>query len=129
MPAVEELPSGQRTGHGRGPQPYRRHTRRVRKIDFAQIDGLSVRADHDSDPYHLDRNGDGKRCERRDLSKSSELTGGLLPACVRRNQRDATKTDGPRACPCAYARIGVVGQSLARSSTEHRRSGWSMKPV
>jgi hypothetical protein len=34
MPAVEELPSGQPTGHGRGPQPHRRHARRVRKIDF-----------------------------------------------------------------------------------------------
>jgi hypothetical protein len=46
-PAVEELPSGQPTGHGRGPQPYRRHARRVRKIDFGQLDGLSVRADQE----------------------------------------------------------------------------------
>jgi hypothetical protein len=43
--AVEELPSGQPTGNGRGPQPYRRPTRRARKIDFAQLDGLSTRAD------------------------------------------------------------------------------------
>jgi hypothetical protein len=43
-PAVEELPSGQPTGHGRGPQPYRRPARRVRKIDFTQLDGLSTRA-------------------------------------------------------------------------------------
>jgi len=47
MPAVEELPSGQPTGHGRSPQPYRRHARRVRKIDFAQLDGLSLRADQE----------------------------------------------------------------------------------
>jgi hypothetical protein len=46
-PAVEELPSGQPTGNGRGPQPYRRHARRVRKIDFAQLDGLSMRADQE----------------------------------------------------------------------------------
>jgi hypothetical protein len=46
-PAVEGLPSGQPTGHGRGPQPYRRHARRVRKIDFAQLDGLSTRADQE----------------------------------------------------------------------------------
>ena len=46
-PAVEELPSGQPTGHGRGPQPYRRHARRIRKIDFAQLDGLSMRADQE----------------------------------------------------------------------------------
>ena len=46
-PAVEELPSGQPTGHGRGPQPYRRQSRRVRKIDFAQLDGLSARADQE----------------------------------------------------------------------------------
>ena len=45
--AVEELPSGQPTGHGRGPQPYRQHARRVRKIDFAQLDGLSTRADQE----------------------------------------------------------------------------------
>jgi hypothetical protein len=47
MPAVEELPSGQPTGHGRGPQPYWRQARRVRKIDFAQLDGLSTRADQE----------------------------------------------------------------------------------
>jgi hypothetical protein len=47
MSAVEELPSGQPTGHGRGPQPYRRPVRRVRKIDFAQLDGLSTRADQE----------------------------------------------------------------------------------
>ncbi len=46
-PAVEELPTGQPTGNGRGPQPYRRHARRVRKIDFAQLDGLSTRADQE----------------------------------------------------------------------------------
>jgi hypothetical protein len=46
-PAVEELPSGQPTGNGRGPQPYRRAARRVRKIDFAQLDGLRVRADQE----------------------------------------------------------------------------------
>jgi hypothetical protein len=28
MPAVEEMPSGQPTGNGRGPQPYRRPARR-----------------------------------------------------------------------------------------------------
>ena len=47
MPAVEELPIGQPTGYGRGPQPYRRHARRIRKIDFAQLDGLSMRADQE----------------------------------------------------------------------------------
>jgi hypothetical protein len=47
MSAVEELPSGQPTGHGRGPAPYRRKARRVRKIDFAQLDGLSMRADQE----------------------------------------------------------------------------------
>jgi hypothetical protein len=46
-PAVEELPSGEPTGNGRGPQPYRRPARRVREIDFAQLDGLSVRADQE----------------------------------------------------------------------------------
>jgi hypothetical protein len=46
-PAVEELPSGQPTGRGRGPQPYRRHARRVRKIDFDVLDGLRVRADQE----------------------------------------------------------------------------------
>jgi hypothetical protein len=45
--AVEALPSGQPTGHGRGPQPYRRHVRRVRKIDFAVLDGLTTRADQE----------------------------------------------------------------------------------
>ena len=43
MSAVGELPSGQPTGNGRGPQPYRGPARRVRKIDFAQLDGLSTR--------------------------------------------------------------------------------------
>jgi hypothetical protein len=47
MSAVQELPSGQPTGHGRGPQRYRRPTRRLRKIDFAQLDGLSMRADQE----------------------------------------------------------------------------------
>ena len=47
MPAVEELPSCQPTGNGRGPQPYRRKARRVRKIDFAQLDGLSTSADQE----------------------------------------------------------------------------------
>ena len=46
-PAVEELPSGQPTSNGRGPQPYRRPARRVRKIDFTQLDGLSMRADQE----------------------------------------------------------------------------------
>ena len=46
-PAVAELPSGQPTGHGRGRQPYRRPARRVRKIDFAQLDRLSTRADQE----------------------------------------------------------------------------------
>ena len=46
-PAVEDLPSGQPTGNGGGPQPYRRHARRIRKIDFAQLDGLSARADQE----------------------------------------------------------------------------------
>ena len=45
--AVEELPSGQPTSNGRGPQPYRRHARRVRKIDFVVLDGLRVRADQE----------------------------------------------------------------------------------
>jgi hypothetical protein len=44
---VEELPSGQPTSNGRGPQPYRRQVRRVRKIDFGQLDGLSARADQE----------------------------------------------------------------------------------
>jgi hypothetical protein len=46
-PAVEELPSGQPTGNGRGPQPYRRPAGRVRKIDFDVLDGLSMRADQE----------------------------------------------------------------------------------
>jgi hypothetical protein len=45
--AVEERPSGQPTGNGRGPQPHRRPARRVRKIDFTQLDGLSMRADQE----------------------------------------------------------------------------------
>jgi hypothetical protein len=47
MPAVEELSTGQPTSHGRGPQPYRRHARRVRKIDFDQLDGRSIRANQE----------------------------------------------------------------------------------
>jgi hypothetical protein len=47
MSAVEELSSGQPTGHRRGPQPYRRQARRARKIDFTQLDGLSRRADQE----------------------------------------------------------------------------------
>ena len=39
MSPVEELPTGQ--------QPYRRPSRRVRKIDFAQLDGLSTSADQE----------------------------------------------------------------------------------
>jgi hypothetical protein len=39
MPAVEEQP----TGH----QPHRRQPRRVRRIDFAELDGLSARADQE----------------------------------------------------------------------------------
>ena len=38
-PAVEELPTGQ--------QPDRRQSRRVRKIDFGQLDGLSTSADQE----------------------------------------------------------------------------------
>jgi hypothetical protein len=34
LPAIEGLPTGQ--------QPHRRQSRRVRKIDFAQLDGLST---------------------------------------------------------------------------------------
>ena len=41
MPAVEELPTGQPGGQ----QPHRRLSRRVRKIDFGQLDGLSISAD------------------------------------------------------------------------------------
>jgi hypothetical protein len=37
MPPVEELPNGQR--------PHRQRSRRVRKIDFAQLDALSASAD------------------------------------------------------------------------------------
>jgi hypothetical protein len=47
MSAVEELPSGQPTGNGRSPQPDRRYRRRVHKIDFAQLNGLSTRADQE----------------------------------------------------------------------------------
>jgi hypothetical protein len=39
MPAAEELPTGQ--------QPHRRQSRRVRKIDFEQLDGLSTSADQE----------------------------------------------------------------------------------
>ena len=39
MPAIEELRTGQ--------QPRRRQSRRVRKIDFAQLDGLSTSADQE----------------------------------------------------------------------------------
>jgi hypothetical protein len=40
MPAAaEELPTGQ--------QPHRRQSRRVRKVDFAQLDGLSTSADQE----------------------------------------------------------------------------------
>ena len=45
--AVEGLPSGQPTGNGRGPNPYRRPARRVRKIDFDVLDGLQLRADQE----------------------------------------------------------------------------------
>jgi hypothetical protein len=38
-PAAEELPPGQ--------QPHRRQSERVRKIDFAQLDGLSTSADQE----------------------------------------------------------------------------------
>jgi hypothetical protein len=38
-PAVEELPSDQ--------QPHPRQSRRVRKIDFAQLDGLSTSTDQE----------------------------------------------------------------------------------
>jgi hypothetical protein len=38
-PAVEELPTCQ--------QPHRRQSRRVPKIDFAQLDGLSTSADQE----------------------------------------------------------------------------------
>lgn len=38
-PAVEELPSGQ--------QPHPRQSRRVGKIDFAQLDGLSTSTDQE----------------------------------------------------------------------------------
>jgi hypothetical protein len=37
--AADELPTGQ--------QPHRRQSRRVGKIDFAQLDGLSTRADQE----------------------------------------------------------------------------------
>ena len=39
MPPVEELPTGQ--------QLHRRPSRRVRKIDFGQLDGLSTSADQE----------------------------------------------------------------------------------
>jgi hypothetical protein len=39
MSPAEELPTGQ--------QPHRRQARRVRKIDFAQLDGLSTIADQE----------------------------------------------------------------------------------
>jgi hypothetical protein len=38
-PAAEELPTGQ--------QPRRRQSRRVRKIDFGQLDGLSTSANQE----------------------------------------------------------------------------------
>jgi hypothetical protein len=38
-PAVEELPTGQ--------QPHRRQSRRVRKVDFGQLVGLSTSADQE----------------------------------------------------------------------------------
>ena len=38
-PGVEELPTGQ--------QPHRRQPRRVRRIDFAELDGLSTSADQE----------------------------------------------------------------------------------
>ena len=45
--SVEEMPSGQPTGNGRGRSRTGGPPRRVRKIDFAQLDGLSVRADQE----------------------------------------------------------------------------------
>jgi len=39
MPAVEGLPTGE--------QPHRRQSRRVRKIDFSQLDALSTSADQE----------------------------------------------------------------------------------
>jgi hypothetical protein len=39
MPAAEEQPTGQ--------HPQRRQSRRVRKIDFGQLDGLSASADQE----------------------------------------------------------------------------------
>ena len=39
MPPAEELPTGQ--------QPHRRHSRRVRKIDFGRLDDLSTSADQE----------------------------------------------------------------------------------
>jgi hypothetical protein len=38
-PAAEELPPGE--------QPHRRRSRRVREIDFGQLDGLSTSADQE----------------------------------------------------------------------------------
>jgi hypothetical protein len=39
MPPIEELPTGQ--------QPHPRRSRRVRKIDFGQLDALSASADQE----------------------------------------------------------------------------------
>ena len=39
MSTIEGLPTGQ--------QPHRRQSRRVRKIDFARLDGLSASADQE----------------------------------------------------------------------------------
>ena len=39
MPPAEELPTGQ--------HPHRRQSRRVRKIDFGQLDSISTRADQE----------------------------------------------------------------------------------
>ena len=39
MPAIEGLPTGE--------QPHRRQSRRVRKIDFSQLDALSTSADQE----------------------------------------------------------------------------------
>jgi hypothetical protein len=47
-PAVEELPSGESPRSGRSQGVYDRQSRRrVCKIDFAQLDGLSARADQE----------------------------------------------------------------------------------
>ena len=53
------------------------------------------------------------------FSKSSELTGGLFRACVRRNQPDATKTDGlagARACAPTRVLGSVLGLKKILSS-------------